>query len=72
MKKFYEIRITAPAVQYWTYHIDAASEEEATKIAESIASGDTDPPDPVEYDYEEAFGAELEVEEVRELHTYEA
>ena len=71
MKKFYEIRITAPAIQYWTYHIDAASEDEATKIAESIASGDTEPPDPVEYGTEETFGAELEVEEVTELYTYE-
>jgi len=71
MKKFYEIRITAPAFQYWTYHIDAATEDEATKIAESIASGDIEPPDPVDYGTEETFGAELEVEEVTELHTYE-
>lgn len=46
----YTIVVTAPAVNEWTYEVKAASEEEAKRIIQQGLDGDTELPDPVNYE----------------------
>jgi hypothetical protein len=60
-KKIYTVQQSAPAMQYWYYHVEAESEEEAISIVEN---GDAEVYD---YEIDSAYGEdEYEIMDWRE------
>ena len=60
-KKIYTVQQSAPAMQYWYYHVEAESEEEAISIVEN---GDAEVDD---YEIDSAYGEdEYEIMDWRE------